>query len=133
MPTIPLLTICASSPDGPNSFLNDFLRILATPDVPARTGYWLSRIHKLLVSEVKEFHMARDKLIMSLGSPIEGKPGQFELKPENLAKLEAELKTLDHEVDLGVPADLKLELPANFTPADWMPLINAVDLFKEPV
>ncbi len=132
MPSIPLLTICAVSPDGSQSFLNVFRRMLATPEVPARTGYWLSRIHKLLVSEVTEFHAARDKLITNLGSPVDGKPGQFELKPENAEKFKAEILSLEREVDLGVPPDLKLALPAKFTPEDWLPLINAVDLFEEP-
>ena len=132
MPTIPLLTICATSADGSQSFLNEFRRMLATPDVPARTGYWLSRIHKLLVSEVTEFHAARDKLITNLGSPIEGKPGEFSLKPENVEKFKAEILSLERDVDLGVPHDLKLALPATFTPEDWLPLMNAVDLFEEP-
>lgn len=130
--TLPLMTICASSADGSQSFLHSFRRILATPDVPAKTGYWLARIHKVITSEVQGFQEARDKIIANLGTPVEGSPGQFTFTEERGTKFQEEVASLDHPVDLGVPAELKLHLPDNFTPAEWLPLMDALDLFHEP-
>ncbi len=130
--TIPLVTICAASEDGSQSFLKSFRRLLATPDVPARTAYWLNKMHKTISAEVEAFNVERDKLVMNLGAPVEGEPGRFNIKPENMAKFVEEITSLDHPVDLGVPAELRLKLPDNITPAEWLPLMDAVDLFEEP-
>jgi hypothetical protein len=46
-------------------------------------------------------------------------------------KFTAELTSLDHDVELGLPEGLKLKLPESFIPDDWSALI-ALDLFDPP-
>lgn len=127
-----LLTICQQTAEGTTPFIDAFNRALSTPSTPAKTGYWLGKILKKCADEVKEFSEAKNKLVIAHGAPVEGQEGQYAVPAEKLEDFYKELSSLDHEVDFGLPAELKLPLPANFTPADWMPLMASLDIFEEP-
>lgn len=127
-----LLTICQQTAEGTTPFIDAFNRALATPSTPAKTGYWLGKILKKCVDEVREFGEAKNKLVLAYGEPVEGQDGKYNVPAEKLEGFYKEIASLDHEVDFGLPADLKLPLPANFTPADWMPLMSTLDIFEEP-
>ena len=131
MTTIKLLTLCACDRDGNMPFVESFRRALATPDVPAKTGYWLSKIWTVIESEAVTFERIRGKKIQELGRPDEVNPGKFLLSAEGMTKFAEEMNSLEREIALGLPADLKLKLPPKYTPADWQPLI-ALGLFEEP-
>jgi hypothetical protein len=123
--TIRLATIIAPA------FQENFKRVLATRAVPARTGYWLAKLHKTCSEELALFDATRAKLFQKLGQPVEGQPGQVIIPPDKVPEFRSELDSLDHDVELGLPAELKLQLPETFTPEDWSDLI-ALDLFNPP-
>ncbi|MEI6871835.1 MAG: hypothetical protein WCL08_06080 [Verrucomicrobiota bacterium] len=127
-----LLTICQQSADGKTPFIDAFNRVLSTPSTPAKTGYWLGKIRTKCLSEIKEFEEVKNKLVIAHGVPVEGQEGQYTVPAEKLEEFYKELASLDHEVDFGLPAELKLPLPANFTPVDWVPLMSSLDIFEEP-
>lgn len=129
--TLKLLTICAADNDGNMPFIDAFRRALATPNVPAKTGYWLGKVFGLCKAESDVFAAVRAKKIQELGTPDPENPDKFNLPPEAMKKFVEEMTSLDRDIDLGVPADLKFKLPPVFTPSDWQPLL-ALDLFEEP-
>lgn len=134
MTTIRLLTLCALAPDGSKPFMEAFKRVLATKDMPPRTGYWLGKIHKVCADEAAAFDEARTKRIRELGQPVEGNPDQIQIPADKLADFIAEIGAMDHDIDLGIPAELKLALPPVFPDGmtDWLPLMGALDIFEEP-
>lgn len=129
--TLKLLILCACDANGNMPFIEAFQRALATPDVPAKTGYWLSKIWGVCQSEAATFEKVRAQKIKELGTPDEPNPDKFLLSSEAMTKFADEMNSLERDIDLGVPADLKLKLPPVFTPADWQPLIE-LGLFEEP-
>lgn len=122
--TLRLLTVVSPA------FQESFKRVLAVSS-PAQTGYWLAKLSKVFSTESQLFLEQRDKLIRSLGVPVEGQPEQVSIPPENLQKFTDELTSLDHDVDLGLPDGLQLKLPESFIPDDWSALI-ALDIFSPP-
>lgn len=129
MKPLRLLTVCATAPDGSMPFLDTFKRALATPGVPARTGYWLGKIHKACTEAAADFEAARNKRVLEIGETLES--GAKQVPADKRAAFQSEILAMDHELDLGVPAELRLALPALFTPEDWLPLL-ALELFEEP-
>jgi hypothetical protein len=111
-------------------FQESFKRVLAAR-APALTGYWLAKLSKVFAAEAQSFNEVRDNLLIELGTPIEGQPGQYSIPPENVSKFTDELTSLDHDVELDLPEGLKLKLPDDFIPGDWSALI-ALDLFDPP-
>ena len=132
MTTLRLLTLCALDQNGSKPFMAAFQRVLATKDTPARTGYWLGKIHKVCAAEAEAFDEVRTKRVRELGQPIEGQPNQMHVPADKLADLIAEISAMDRDIDLGIPEGLKLALPPVFTPEDWMPLMSSLDIFEEP-
>jgi hypothetical protein len=122
--TIRLLTIASPA------FQEAFSRVLAV-SAPALTGYWLAKLSKVFAAEAQAFNEVRNKLLIELGAPVEGQPGQYNIPPENVAKFTDELASLDRDIELGLPEGLKLKLPPEFIPDDWFALI-AIDLFDPP-
>lgn len=112
------------------AFQDSLKRVLAA-SVPARTGYWLSKLSKVFDGEVKAFNEQRTKLFQKLGQPVEGHHDQVSIPADKVPEFTAEMNSLDHDVDLGLPADLKIQLPESFVPEDWSALI-ALDLFNPP-
>ena len=132
MTTLRLLALCATEPDGSKPFMTAFARALATKDTPARTGYWLVKLHKVCAVEVAAFDEVRTRRVREIGQPVEGNPDQIQIPAEKIADFIAEIASMDRDLDLGIPAELKLALPPVFTPEDWMPLMSALDIFEEP-
>ena len=112
------------------AFQESFKRVLAA-SVPKRTGYWLSKISKVFESEVQLFNEQRNKLFKELGQPVDGQPDQVSIPTDKVPEFMSEINSLDHDVELGLPAELKLQLPESFVPEDWSALI-ALDLFNPP-
>jgi hypothetical protein len=112
------------------AFQDSFKRVLAVRS-PALTGYWLAKFDKVFAAEAQSFNEVRDKVLLELGTSVEDQPGQYNIPPENVPKFTAELTSLDHDVELGLPEGLKLKLPPEFIPDDWSALI-ALDLFDPP-
>jgi hypothetical protein len=131
--TIPLLTLCSTTPDGRKPFLESFQRVLITPNVPAKTAYWLGKIAKIFAAENAEFEKVRVASIETYGAPSGDEPGQFSIPADKIKAFNAEIQSLDHPIELPMPAELKLDLPPSFTPADWLPLMSALDIFNEPL
>lgn len=132
MASLRLLTICASDESGGHPFMDAFRRALATANTPARTGYWLNKLFALCSNEAREFDAVRNKRVMELGVPIEDQPGQVRVPADKLPALLEELAALDRDVELPTPPAPKLTLPPSFTPADWQPIMAALDIFEEP-
>lgn len=122
--TIPFSTIISPA------FQEAFKRALATR-VSSRTGYWLAKLSSIFEVELLLFNTQRDKLVTELGQPVKDQPGQYQIPTEKMQQFVNELSSLDHSVELGLPPDLKLELPQDFIPEDWIGLI-ALDLFNPP-
>lgn len=112
------------------SFQDSFKRVLAST-VPAKTGLWLAKISKVIEGELQLFNEQRNLLFKRLGQPIEGQPDQMTIPPDKVPEFMAELESLDHDIELGLPEGLKLKLPETFVTEDWSALI-ALDLFEEP-
>ena len=111
-------------------FQDSFKRVLAS-SMPARTGYWLSKLSKVIDAEVQAFNEQRNKLFQRLGQPTEGHADQVSIPADKVPEFITEINSLDHDVGLGLPADLKLQLPESFSPGDWAALI-ALNLFNPP-
>jgi hypothetical protein len=131
--TIPLLTICQTTPEGGMPFLNAWQGVITTPNVPAKTAYWLGRITKVFIEASNDFEKARIAAIKNHGAPVENEPGQFVVPVEKLDVFNAEIQSLDHPVELPLKVGFKLDLPPSFTPKDWIHVMSALDIFNEPV
>ncbi len=107
----------------------DALRAVRRLQLPARTFYWLNKISLLLEKEFEEYETARRKLVMDLGTQT---TVGYELLPENREKFDAEMATLNREVDLPLDTGVKLALPANGVAEDWFLLMSVMDIFEEP-
>lgn len=133
MPSLKLLTVCATAADGSKPFLAAFRRVLDTP-LHAKTAYWLGKIYRTCLSEAEAFDAVRNKRVIELGMPVEGKPGKFQIPNDKMQAFIEELTAMERDIDLAVPAGLKLKLPEEYTPADWEPLLSKLEnLFEEPL
>jgi len=112
------------------SFQDSFKRVLAS-EVPAKTGLWLAKISNVIKGELQLFNEQRNLLFKRLGQPIEDQPDQVTIPPDKVPEFMAELQSLDHDIELGLPEGLKLKLPEAFIPEDWAALIT-LDLFEVP-
>ena len=112
------------------SFQDSFKRVLAST-VPAKTGLWLAKISKVIESELQLFNEQRTLLFKRLGQPIEDQPDQVTIPADKVPEFRAELESLDHDIELGLPEGLKLKLPETFAAEDWSALIS-LDLFEIP-
>lgn len=128
--TLRFLTVVGINDKGDRPFMDAFTRALATPRTPAMTGYWLGKLYEQCAKEVEAFEAQRVKLLQELGTPVEG--GRYRLDGDALARFNAELLSMDRDMDVALPAGMKLKLPPDFTPADWMPLMVALDCFEIP-
>ena len=127
--TLPLLTICRMDAEGKLPLLDCLQSILGT-ELPARTGYWLEKIRKVVHAEVSTVDEHRTALIRKLGT--EEEPGKFRLEPEAMQEFHQEMESLQHDVELPMDADLKLSLPKTYVPEDWRPITDVLDIFHPP-
>lgn len=130
--TIKLSTLVASDNQGARPFVEALKNALKTPQTPAKTGYWLGKLSAVCEKEVAAFDEVRNRLIRELGVPVEGKEDTVQVPFDKMEHFATELNSLDRDIDLGLPDELKLALPPVITPSEWNPLIAVLDIFEEP-
>ncbi len=109
---------------------NEVLKRWMPMELPAKTSYRIMRMSKKLASEVKIFEDKRLELVKKYGAEVEGKPGMFSVKQENIELFNKDMNDIAEEV-VNVDIDLlplDMLLDAKFTPAD---MVNMDKFIKE--
>ena len=78
------------------------------------------------------FEIVRDNLIKDLGQPIADEPGKLKIPTDKIPTFIEQIKSIDRSIKIDIPAGLKLKLPPVMTPADWFPIMTALDIFEMP-
>jgi hypothetical protein len=130
--TVKLQRVCRTVrlPDG--SVTAPFMEALKSArrlPLPARTFYWLNKISAVLEREFADFEEARIEVVKRMGRKT---ATGFEIGPDQWPEFEQEMRSLDREIELPVPAGLRLALPSTGTGEDWYLLMAEMDVFEEP-
>ncbi len=100
----------------------------------------IARFTKPIIKELAEYDRLRNELIAECGTPIEGKPGQFQIQPDKAAKFRDETIKLNAiEVEIAVtPLPVSLWKLADLTVDEMNGLGQLIewppeDAVEEPV
>lgn len=73
----------------------------AKKEMPAKAAYRASKLVRHMLNKNRKFLEERDALVRSMGKPVEGKPDEYIIPPENNAAAQQELDAmLDAEIEL---------------------------------
>lgn len=109
------------------------LQKLMAKELPVRTSFALAKLGNTLNGHLQAIEVVRNGLVKKYGTPLEGKPGSIQVKPdtEEFAKFQAEMNEL-FGVEVEVAAQ-KIMLPADLNgmgieAATLLPLLKFVDM-----
>lgn len=100
---------------------------LSKEKLPAKTAYRVGKNLRLIQQELDHYETTRRGTIETFGEPVEGQPGSFQVKKENLKVFEDSMNALlDTEVDIMLMGITVEDLgdcnlaPSVFASLHWM-------------
>lgn len=124
--TTKLSNIVALNSAGLAVFLEALSAIRATKQ-SAKAGLWLIQFSRRCQTLFADFHEQRNILLARYGKDVET-PGKFIIPADNVEDFNAEMNSLEADIDLELPEGVKLKWPEEFIVDQLAPLVE-LDIF----
>lgn len=125
--TIKLSKIVATNSGGQPVFLQAMESLRGTRQ-SAKSCLWLIQFSRKCQTLFTDFHNVRNALVAQYGD-VTKKPGEFIIPPEKVDELNAELTSLEMDIDLDIPRDIRLKMPAECVVEQLETLLD-LDIFE---